>query len=180
MATCHNQPMSQPRISAIAAISSTTRALGLNNQLLWHLPADLRRFKALTSGHPIIMGRKTYNSIFAYLGKPLPNRTSIVLTRGAPIDHPKVLTARNIEDAITQATATGTDEIFIGGGTMIYELALPYTDRLYLTLVDDEPIADAFFPNYEEAFEEALREKCSTEPQATFITFDRVSKKAAS
>lgn len=166
--------METPRISAIAAISSQNRALGYNNQLLWHLPADLSRFKSLTSGCPIIMGRKTYDSIIDYLGKPLPNRTSIVLSRGENIEQTGVITCNSIENALKQAWSLNPKEIFIGGGQAIYELALPYTDRLYLTLVEDEPAADSFFPAYEKTFTKIiLEEKTIGNPDYSFVTLEK-------
>jgi dihydrofolate reductase len=166
--------MQEIRVSAIAAISAKNRALGRDNELLWHLPEDLKHFKELTKGHPIIMGRKTYDSILQYLGKPLPNRTSIVLTRGTALMHPDVVSVNSIGKALVYAKELGVKEVFIGGGAAIYELALPHTDRLYLTLVDDEPEADTFFPAYEQDFAEVARTACSTDPAASFVTFDRV------
>ena len=166
--------MKKPRISAIAAISSTNRALGRNNELLWHLPEDLKRFKELTKGHPIIMGRKTHDSILQYLGKPLPGRTSIVLTRTGAIDHPGVLSANSIEAALEIARSVDSEEVFIGGGTAIYELALPYTNRLYLTLVDDEPAADSYFPEYKAMFTELVsQEMIEHKPKFSFVILDK-------
>jgi dihydrofolate reductase len=141
-----------PRISIIAAIGKN-RVLGKNNKLLWHIPEDLRRFKNLTSGHPVIMGRKTYESIFAMLGKPLPNRTNIVVTH---LDYPApegVIVSHSLPEALSRAKdSKGSEEIFIIGGGQIYEAALPFTDRLYLTLIDDEQEGDTFFPPYEDQF----------------------------
>jgi dihydrofolate reductase len=168
--------MSHPRISAIAVISAQKRALGRNNQLLWHIPEDLQRFKALTLGHPIIMGRKTFESIRAYLGGPLPNRQNIVVSKSTTQIHPDVLMAISITSAIEQAQALDPKEIFIGGGTAIYELALPYTDRLYLTLVADEPEADSYFPAYADSFTATSDEGTRQTKNGlgfTFVTLDR-------
>jgi dihydrofolate reductase len=148
-----------PRISIVAAIGTKTLALGKGNELLWHLPEDLKRFKELTSGHAIIMGRKTFDSILAVLKKPLPNRTSIVVTRDPAWQYEGAIAATSIEDAITKAKEIEKEEIFIGGGAQIYELALPHTDRLYLTLIDDEGAeADVFFPAYADEFTEIIEE----------------------
>jgi len=168
--------METPRISAIAAISSHARALGRNNQLLWHIPEDLKRFKALTVGHPIIMGRKTFESIQAYLGGPLPNRQNIVVSRSTKQIHSDVFMATSIEAAIEQATQLNPEEIFIGGGTAIYELALPYTDRLYLTLVEDEPEADSFFPAYSDSFavnQTSAPQESKSGISYSFVTLDK-------
>lgn len=160
------------RVSAIAAIGKN-RVLGKHNQLLWHIPDDLRRFKALTLGHPVIMGRKTFESIIAVLGKPLPGRTNVVVTRNIDFvnrysdlrsrydEFPKsVIVASGIEEAIEKAkSAPGGEEIFIGGGGEIYRQALPFTERLYLTLIDDEKEGDSFFPAYEDEFKKQVFEE---------------------
>ncbi len=153
------------RICAVVAIGKN-RELGKEGKLLWHIPDDLKRFKELTLGHPIIMGRKTFESIVSYLGKPLPGRTNIVVTR-----HPgdmmeivspssDVIVVSSLEEGIEKAKTLDNEEIHIGGGAQIYEQALPYIDKLYLTLVDDEKEADTFFPPYEKEFtKKAFEEK---------------------
>lgn len=139
-------------VAAIAAIGKN-RELGKGNELLWHIPDDLKRFKKLSQGHPIILGRKTFESIVAMIGKPLPGRTNIVVTRDMRWKHEGALTATSIEDALTKAkNAQGSDKVIIGGGAEIYALALPYTDTLHLTLIDDSKEADSFFPQYEHDF----------------------------
>ena len=147
-------------VSIIAAIGQG-RALGKNNELLWRIPDDLKRFKALTTGHPIIMGRKTFES----LGKPLPNRTNIVIMYATENwrDNPRynfenVSVAHSLEEAIEKAK-TLDEEIFIGGGAMIYTQALPLVDRLYLTLIDDKKDADVYFPAYETIFTKKIKEE---------------------
>ncbi|MBI5470547.1 dihydrofolate reductase [Candidatus Kaiserbacteria bacterium] len=140
------------RIVAVVAMGKN-RVLGNDNKLLWHIPDDLKRFKQLTLGHPIIMGRKTFESIVGYIGHPLPERTNIVVTRDPLWSYKGVQTASSIEDAIELAKkAPGSDEIHIGGGAQIYEQALPYIDKLYLTLIDDSKPGDSFFPPYEHLF----------------------------
>ena len=151
--------MTKPRVGAIAAIGKN-RELGKGNKLIWHIPDDLRRFKKITMGHPVILGRKTFESIIEQLGKPLPGRTNIVVTRDNSWAHPGAIVANSIADAIAQAKkAPGGEEIVIGGGAQIYEQALPFTDRLYLTLIDDSKDADSFFPPYEQEFTKEMYEE---------------------
>jgi dihydrofolate reductase len=137
--------MQKPRISIIAAIGKN-RELGKNSQLLWRISSDLKRVKELTTGHPIIMGRKTYDSI----GRPLPNRTNIVVSRAA-LCIEGCLVFDSLEKAVAAATAIDSEEIFIFGGGTLYAQALSFTDRLYLTIIDaEDPEADTFFPDFSE------------------------------
>ena len=136
----------------VAALCRANRGIGYKNKLLWHIPADLKHFKELTLGHPIIMGRKTFESIVAMLGKPLPGRTNIVLTRNAHYRYPGVITVTSLADAFAAAGDELPKEIHIGGGAELYREALPYTDRLHLTLVDSDTLADTFFPDFENFF----------------------------
>ncbi|OGT36540.1 MAG: dihydrofolate reductase, partial [Gammaproteobacteria bacterium RIFCSPHIGHO2_12_FULL_38_14] len=129
------------KLSAIAAMADD-RLIGKNNRLPWHLPADFKHFKSLTTGHIVIMGRRTYESI----GKPLPNRTNIVITRNTSFEAPGCIIMNSIDDAI-QFAAQGTEtEIFILGGEAIYKACIPYLDRIYLTLVHHHFEGDAYFP----------------------------------
>lgn len=134
-------------ISIIAAIGKN-RELGKDNTLLWHIPGELPRFKRITTGHPIVMGRKTYESI----GRVLPNRTNIIITRNQELgikSQENVVVVNSLEEALRQAQGKqGDDEVFIIGGGQIFEQALPLTDKLYLTLVDQAFDADTFFPDY--------------------------------
>lgn len=146
-------------INIVAAIGRS-RVLGKDNRLLWHIPDDLKRFKALTLGHPVIMGRKTFESILASLGKPLPGRMNIVVTRDASWQHEGAVTATSIEDAIEKAKAApGGEEIIVGGGGEIYRQALPFVDKLYLTLIEDDKEGDSFFPEYEDAFKKVVADE---------------------
>jgi len=132
-------------VSAIAAIGEH-RELGKKNQLIWPIRDDLRRVKALTTGHPIIMGRSTYASI----GQPLPKRTNIVLTQDTKFAPEGCVIAHSIEDALEKASAIEDEESFIFGGAHVYEQTIDHIDRLYLTLIHDtDPNADAFFPPYD-------------------------------
>lgn len=146
------------KVSAVAAIGKH-RVLGKDNKLLWHIPDDLKRFKKLTLGHPIILGRKTFESIVGYLGGPLPERTNIVITRDPAWKYPGVVVADSIESAVEKGKALDPQEVFIGGGAQIYAQALPYTDKLYLTLIDDEKEGDSFFPPYEKEFTKKVFEE---------------------
>lgn len=136
----------------IAAIGKN-RELGNGNDLLWKIPEDLKHFKETTKGHSIIMGRKTFESI----GKALPNRTNIVITRDSKWAAPDAFPVVSIEEALELSkTKPGKEEVFIIGGGQIYELGLPYADRLYLTLIDAEKPADCFFPAYEHSFKKKM------------------------
>ena len=149
---------SKAKICIVVAISKKRRAIGMTGKLLWHIPDDMKRFKALTLGHPVIMGRKTFESIIGYLGKPLPGRPNLVVTRDAGYTYEGVETFTSIESAIARAHELDDKEIHIGGGSEIYKQVLPYTDTLYLTLVDDEPEADSYFPEFENKFEIVTKE----------------------
>lgn len=149
----------------VAAIERTTRAIGNNNNLLWHVPEDLRRFKALTLGHPVILGRKTFESIVAILGKPLPKRTNIVITRNPDYGYSgdNVIVTSSLEAAFTAAMIESPTEIHIGGGALLYREALPYVEKLHLTLFDDPTvIADSFFPDYTQDFEVVFEHPAAT------------------
>ncbi|WP_324779092.1 dihydrofolate reductase [Thiobacillus sedimenti] len=142
----------KPRISVIAALAKN-RVIGIENRLPWRLPEDLAHFKALTLDHPILMGRKTFES----LGRPLPGRTNVVITRNADYRPEGCLVADSIPAAI--ALCGKADEIFFIGGAELYAQAIPLADRLYLTEVDIAPAGDAWFPDYDRsAFREVSRE----------------------
>ncbi len=143
------------KLSIIAAIGPN-RELGRNNKLLWYIPEDLKRFKQLTQNHAVIMGRKTYESI----GKPLPNRTNIIITHDKNFQAPNCLvfhSFENVIDAIKTGTING-GEVFVIGGGQIYDSALPYADKLYLTLVEGKYEADTYFPDYS-TFDKVISQK---------------------
>lgn len=125
--------------SLIVAMSEN-RVIGRNGRLPWHLPADLARFRRLTIGHPLVMGRRTFEA----LGRVLPGRTSIVVTRQADYAAADVLVAGSLPDALQKAGEA--TEVFVIGGEQIYRCALPWADRIYLTLVHAQLQGDAFFP----------------------------------
>ena len=126
-------------LSLIVALSENY-VIGREGQLPWHLSADLKRFKKLTMGHHIVMGRKTYDSI----GRQLPGRTSVVLTRQTDWSVEGVLTATDLETALE--LAGDDEEVFIIGGSQIYQLALPLVERLYVTRVQASVSGDTYFP----------------------------------
>ncbi len=147
------------KISMIAAIASGNRALGKDNKLIYYIPEDLKRFKKITSGHPIIMGRKTFESI----GQPLPNRENIIITRDPEYFAEEVVIVHSLDEALRLAMlAQGNDEVFIIGGGQIYQEAIKLADKLYLTVVEGSPEADTFFPDYSEfkkiGFESVIQE----------------------
>ena len=145
----------KPRISIIAAIGASDRGLGKGNDLLYKIPDDLARFRDLTRGHPVIMGRKTWESLPEKV-RPLPERLNIVITRQAGYEAKGATVAPSVEDALATARAVASNEIFIIGGGEIYKLGLPHANRLYLTLVEEEKEADVFFPEYEKEFTKIL------------------------
>lgn len=133
---------------AIIVAAAKNGVIGKNNQLPWHLPQDLKYFKAVTLGKPVIMGRKTFESI----GRPLPGRTNIVVTRDKLwCPHSEIVVVHSLEQAISRAadviaaSATTMDEAMIIGGAEIYRTALPLANKIYLTEIDAEPDGDAFF-----------------------------------
>lgn len=151
-------------ISAIAAIGRN-RELGKGNDLIWKIPEDLKRVRDLTTGHPLIMGRKTFDSIIAIRGSALPNRTSVVLTRDKSWSHPQAVAAYTPQEAIERAkSAPGGEDTFVFGGAEIYGLLMPFTDQLLLTQVDEEDkTADAYFPEFESQFKLTESEKHDNE-----------------
>jgi dihydrofolate reductase len=160
----------KPTVIAIAAVGEKTRAIGKDNELLWRIPDDLKRFKRITSGHPIIMGRKTFESI----GRPLPNRTNIVLTTDPDYFAEGILVAHSIEDALEQGKKHDKEEIYIIGGASIYKQAMPYTDKLLLTLVKSTDEGDTYFPDYSD-FTKVVKseEYVNEEPPYTFVELER-------
>ena len=163
-------------ISLIVAMGKN-REIGKENQLLWHLPKDLKHFKDLTSGHPIIMGRKTYESI----GKPLPNRTNIVISRRNDWFEEGILIVGSIKEAVKFAKKID-EEVFIIGGGNIYEQTIDLADKLEVTLVDAVLDADTFFPKIDEKIWQKTDEECHQKDEKNefdfcFQTFERIKEK---
>jgi dihydrofolate reductase len=159
----------ESRISIIVAMAHN-RTIGVNNTLPWRCPEDLRHFKALTMGHHMIMGRKTFDSI----GKPLPGRTTVIVTRNRDLKIDGCIVAHSLREAI--ATCAGDEEIFIVGGAELYAQALPLADQLYVTEIQQEVQGDAYFPTFDKkVWREVSREIRSQEaPQPLsyhFVTY---------
>ncbi|UOU98726.1 dihydrofolate reductase [Chryseobacterium daecheongense] len=148
--------------------------IGSNNQLLWHLPKDLKHFKDLTSGHPVIMGRKTYESI----GKPLPNRTNIVISRQKDWFEEGILIVGSIKEAVKFARKID-EEVFIIGGGNIYEQTMDITDKLEVTLVKADLEADTFFPKIDNKIWMKTQEVCHEKDEKNpydfcFQTYEKI------
>lgn len=158
---CNEMPINRPEIIIIAALGASNRVIGIDGKLPWHLPADLKRFRTLTTGHAIIMGRKTWEECLE--GRSLPNRHSIIVSRTLPPHLPQPIgddsTTRCIVSCLEEAfqQVTSQSKAFIIGGSSIYAQTLERADRIELTLVDGECDGDAFFPVYEPLVQEKFR-----------------------
>lgn len=171
----------KPKINLIAAVAEQTLAIGAQNGLLWKIPADLQRFKAITFGHPVVMGRKTFNSI----GRPLPGRANVVIARQIELkEHPFgpfpntslcYSIEEGVEKAREEARAKNLNNIFIIGGGEIYRQTLPLADKLYLTIVHTNITGDTFFPDWRDTFKNVVFEEKHLEhdPPYTFVDLVR-------
>lgn len=160
-----------PRISIIVAMAQN-HTIGINNTLPWRCPADLKHFKLLTMGHHMIMGRKTFDSI----GKPLPGRTTVVVTRNRQLKIEGCIIAHSLQEAI--AACANDNEIFVVGGAELYTQALPLTHTLYITEIQQEVVGDAHFPLLDKKnWHELSRDKHSqNEPQKLDFHFVKHNK----
>ena len=167
------------KLSMIVALGRN-RVIGINNEMPWHIPADLKFFKAQTLGKPVVMGRRTLEAI----GKPLPGRPNIIVTRDTSFSADGTTVVPNLEEAVSVAKATateiGADEVMIIGGGQIYEQMIGKVERLYLTEIDLSPEGDAFFPDYRAVAEwkEISREHHNAnadQPAFDFVIYDRLS-----
>jgi dihydrofolate reductase len=161
---------------AIVVAMAENRVIGRNNRLPWHLPADLRHFKQLTLGKPVLMGRRTHESI----GRPLPERTNIVVTRDRTYTAPGCVVAHSLENALE--AAAGCAEAMVIGGTELYQQLLPRADRIYLTLVHAEFEGDAVFPELPPAeWREVERTDCPPDEKNpwpySFVRLERVTRR---
>lgn len=167
--------MPSPEIVIIAALAEENRVIGKDNRLPWHLPEDLKRFKRLTSGHPLLMGRRTFESLTRQFdGTPLPGRRCVVLTsKGRLPGYPDVEAYASIDEAL--AALRDEKRIFIGGGENVYRQFLPRADRLELTLVEGHYEGDTHFPEYEDLVGTTFQ-KSREEPRDgfRFVTYERV------
>jgi len=164
------------RLSLIAALTSNN-VIGRNNDLPWHLSTDLKRLKALTMGHHLIMGRRTYDSI----GRPLPGRHIVVITHDPNFNAGGVQVVHSLEDAIQIAVESSDEEPFIAGGGQIFEQAIHRADRMYLTRIHAEIEGDAFFPDFDDVSEWQLIDAEHFEADEkndypfSFLTYERVA-----
>ncbi|GAB5518428.1 MAG: dihydrofolate reductase [Rhodothermales bacterium] len=166
-------PMSE--IIHIAALGEDNRVIGRGMDLPWHLPEDLKRFKRLTVGHPLVMGRTTFDAVLHQFGRPLPKRRNVILSRrGAHPQHPEIEVYDSVEAVIHALRDEPT--VYIGGGGTVYTQFLPHATRLELTLVDGAPEGDVFFPEYahliDSVFEQTFEER---HDGFRFVTYDRKS-----
>ena len=162
-----------PELVIIAAVAEENRVIGQDRDLPWHIPEDLRRFKELTTGHPLLMGRRTFESVVHQFGGPLPDRRMVVLTSQGPFeDYPEVETYPSIDAAMT--ALSDADVVFIGGGEAIYRQFLPRADRLELTLVEGTYEGDTYFPPYEHLVGDVYEETAVDERDGfRFVTYER-------
>ncbi|MDR1367868.1 MAG: dihydrofolate reductase [Candidatus Accumulibacter sp.] len=166
-------PDSPHPVALIAAVG-LNRAIGRNGGLLWRLPEDMRHFRDKTRGKPVVMGRKTWESLPKAF-RPLPGRLNVVVSRNREYSARGALLAASLEDALL--AVSDAPEIFVIGGAELYRQAMPIAHRLYLTEVADHPRADAFFPEIDtDAWEEVLRESVlttGTESEFAFVEYRR-------
>ncbi|QDH81565.1 dihydrofolate reductase [Echinicola soli] len=164
-------------ILSIIVARATNNVIGKDNQLIWRLSADLRHFKQHTTGHYMIMGRKTYES----MGKPLPNRTSVVVTRNKEYRVPEGhFVVNSLEKAIAVVKESGQEKAFVIGGAEIYKQALPYVDEMIITEVSCTPEGDTYFPefspeNWKKTFEEFHEKDEKNQFDYTFVTYQKVN-----
>jgi dihydrofolate reductase len=158
-------------IVAIIAAMAENRVIGRDGTIPWDIPADRSRFRELTLGHPVIMGRRTFETI----GRPLPGRTNIILTRQPGYRPAGCLVAPTLQEAL--AACAGADEVFVCGGEEVYRLALPLADRIYLTIVHREYAGDTFFPPIPSDFVLTERQETGGDPPCTFVLYQRPSRK---
>jgi len=160
-----------PEIALIAAVADN-RVIGRNGEMPWHIPADLRHFKETTMGHPVIMGRRTYESIAADIGGPLPDRTNIVLSRGSPDVPEEVVVVDAIERAVGAARKVAdTETVYVIGGATIYEQFLPQANRLVLTEIHESYEGDTRFPAWNR--EEWTERRREDHDGFSFVEYER-------
>ena len=156
-------------VTLIAAMAAN-RVIGRAGRLPWDLPVDRRRFREITWGHPVIMGRKT----FASIGNPLPGRTNIVLTHQAEWSTAGCVIVHDLAAALAAAAAAeGGDEVFVIGGADLYDEALPLAERIHLTLLPGEVAGDVYFPEIPADFRLVARDERPGPPPCTFLTYER-------
>lgn len=162
------------KIAMIAAMAKNN-VIGKDNDMPWHLPDDLKFFKSKTVGKPVIMGRKTFESIGS---RPLPNRPNLVVSRNSQLACEGVTVFSSVDEALASLSAPDIEEVIIMGGGQLYEQMLPRADRLYLTLIEAELDGDTFFPNWQELAWKTLEEQRHEIDERhayafNFVTLDR-------
>ena len=166
----------EPDVSfVVVAAVAENRVIGADGGMPWHYPRDLAHFKALTTGHPVVLGRVTYESILEQIGEPLPDRTSIVLSTRELEVPDDVVVAGGIEEATALGQQAAVDRdvetVYVVGGASVYEAFLPIADRMVLTEVPERPAGDTQFPAWDDdAWAETAREP---DEDLTFVTYDR-------
>ncbi len=153
-------------ISLIAAMAEN-RVIGRDNSVPWRLPDDLIRFRETTMGHPVIMGRKTFESI----GKPLPGRKNIIITRNPDYRQEGCIVVHNLPDALAECSES--DEVFICGGGEIFRESLPFVVRIYLTVIHEEIEGDTFFPEISADYYEVSREESTAPIPHSFLLYEK-------
>lgn len=162
-------------VSLIAAVAANG-VIGADGGMPWHFPADMRHFKETTTGHPVIMGRRTYESIASDIGGPLPGRTNVVLSRSDPDLPDDVIVVESVDEAVAAAGEAarelGVDTVYVAGGGAVYEQFLPMADELVLTEIDEAHEGDTRFPEFDRgAWAEVAREKRDA---LDFVVYERV------
>ena len=160
-------------ISFVVAMDQN-RVIGFNNDMPWHLPNDLQHFKNITTGHTIVMGRKTFDSI----GRVLPNRKHIVLTRSEQSFPEEVEVVRNTDEILQYAKDHEAEEIFIIGGGELFKQMMPYVDKMYITLIEESFEGDVFFPEFDESEWELIEKEKGEKDERNpynyyFLTYER-------
>ena len=158
-------------ISLIAAMGKN-KVIGNNNRLIWNVPEDMKHFRELTKNKPVIMGRKTFESI----GKPLPQRTNIVITRDKNYKKNGCIVVHSVKESLD--AAKGANEIMVIGGAQIYKEFLPIADKIYLTIIDEDFDGDAHFPEFSKSeWKETKREELKNDKyKFDFVDFERIKK----
>lgn len=167
--------MPEPIIAAIVAMARN-RVIGKDNQMPWHIPEEFKYFRRMTMGKPLIMGRKSFDALG---GKPLPGRANIIISRNPGAVQGDVIAVATLDEAVEKAREIarrdGVDEIFIAGGAQIYEMAMPVTQRLYLTIIDRDYEGNVFFPQFEmQNWRETSSTPVDYDPPYAMKIFDRI------
>lgn len=153
-------------ISLIAAMAEN-RVIGYRNSIPWHISSDQKRFRAMTMGHPILLGRVT----FEIIGRPLPGRKNIVLTRQQGYRAPGAVVVHSLEEAL--AACKGEEELFVSGGGMVFEETIGLADRIYLSIIHRDYEGDSFFPEIPGSLKEVSREEIKETPPYSFVRYER-------